>query len=108
MASKPRVRVPKTAKKGDIVTIKTLISHRMESGRRKDKNTGELIPQKIIDQFVCTFNGKRVITSKWHGSISENPYMAFTIRAEESGEFEFTWRDQDGSIYSKKAKMAVN
>ncbi len=108
MASKPRVRVPKTAKKGDIVTIKTLISHKMESGRRKDKNTGELIPQKIIDQFTCTFNGKQFITSKWYGSISENPYMAFTIRAEESGEFEFTWKDQDGSIYSKKATMAVN
>ena len=107
MASKPRVRVPKKAKKGEIITIKSLISHKMETGRRKGKD-GKLIPQKIINKFVCTFNGKEVLSSTWHGAVSANPYMSFNMKVEESGEFEFMWHDQDGTIYSKKAKMEVS
>ncbi len=108
MASKPRVRVPKTANKGEIITIKSLISHKMETGRRKDKKTGELIPRKIINKFVCTFNGKQVFASDWHPAVSANPFMAFSFKAEESGEFEFVWTDDDGSTYSKKANLTVN
>ena len=55
-APKPRVKAPKKAKKGKIVEIKTLISHKMETGQRKDKKTGEKIPRKIINKFVATFN----------------------------------------------------
>ena len=108
MASKPRVRAPKKAKKGDIVKIKTLISHKMESGQRKDKKTGKKIPRNIINKFVCTFNGKTVVSSDWHGAISANPYMAFRMRAEESGEFEFKWTADDGKEFSKKSKMTVS
>ncbi len=108
MASKPRVRVPKKAKKGEIITIKSLISHKMESGRRKDKKTGDLIPRMIINKFVCTFNGKQVFASDWHPAISANPYMAFSFKAEESGEFELTWTDDSGKTFSKKAKMEVS
>ncbi len=108
MASKPRVRVPKTAKKGEIITIKSLISHKMETGRRKDSKTGELIPRQIINKFVCNFNGKQVFASDWHPAVSANPFMAFNFKAEESGEFEFVWTDDDGSTYSKKASLTVN
>lgn len=105
--SKPRVKVPKKAAKGDIVTIKTLISHKMESGRRKDKKTGELIPRKIINAFSAKFNGAEVFSAVLEPSISANPFIQFAVRAEESGEFEFTWTDDDGSVYSAKKKMAV-
>ena len=108
MASKPRVRVPKTAKKGDIIEIKSLITHKMETGIRKDKKTGELIPRKIINKFVCNFNGETVFSSDWHPAVSANPYMSFKLKVEESGEFEFVWTDDDGSTYIKKAKMTVN
>ncbi len=56
---KPRVRVPGKAAKGEIIEIKTLISHNMESGRRKGKD-GKLIPRSIINKFEVTFNGKPV------------------------------------------------
>ena len=108
MASKPRVRVPKKAKKGEIITIKSLISHKMETGRRKDKKTGELVPRKIINKFQCNFNGKQIFASDWHPAVSANPFMAFNYKVEESGEFEFIWTDDDGSTYSKKAKLTVN
>lgn len=108
MASKPRVRVPKKAKAGDIITIKSLISHKMETGQRKDKKTGEKIPRLIINKFVCKFNGKVVFSSDWHPAVSANPYMAFSYKVVESGEFEFTWTDDAGETVSKKAKLTVS
>ena len=104
---KPRVKVPKTAAKGDIIEIKTLISHKMETGLRKDKKTGELIPRKIINKFTCTYNGAEVFSADWHAAISTNPYMAFNTVATESGTLEFAWVDDDGSTYSKSAKITV-
>ena len=107
MASKPRVKAPKKAKAGDIVTIKTLISHKMESGRRKDKKTGKLIPRHIIDTFTAKFNGTPFFTSQWHGAVSANPYLSFTFKAEKSGEFEFIWHDEKGETFTKKSKITV-
>jgi sulfur-oxidizing protein SoxZ len=104
---KPRVKVPKTAAKGEVLEIKTLITHKMESGQRKDKKTGEKIPQKIINKFVCTFNRKEVFSADWHPAISANPFMSFYTKATESGTFEFTWTDDDGSVYSKTAELTV-
>ena len=104
---KPRVKVPKTAAKGEVLEIKTLITHKMEPGQRKDKKTGEKIPQKIINKFVCAFNGKEVFSADWHAAISANPFMSFYTTATESGTFEFTWTDDDGSVYSKTAQLMV-
>lgn len=105
--AKPRVKVPKKAEKGELIEIKTLISHKMESGQRKDSKTGELIPRQIINKFVCTFNGETVFSADWHGAVSANPYMSFFMVAQESGELAFTWEDDDGSTYSKTAKLTV-
>ena len=105
--AKPRVKVPKKAKKGEIIKVKTLIKHKMESGRRKNKKTGKPIPRKIINKFTATFNGKPVFAMNIEPSVSANPFIQFNMRAEESGEFEFKWTDDDGKVYSKKAKLTV-
>jgi sulfur-oxidizing protein SoxZ len=104
---KPRVKLPKKAAKGEVIQIKTLISHTMESGQRKDRKTGEKIPRKIINKFVCTFEGKEVFSADWHPAISANPYLSFYTVATESGTFEFAWTDDDGSVYSTTAKLTV-
>lgn len=104
---KPRVRVPKKAAKGEIVEIKTLISHKMESGQRKDKK-GKPIPRSIINKLEVTFNGKEAFSADWHPAISANPYMSFFAKVEESGEFAFKWTDDDGSVYTKSAKVTVS
>jgi sulfur-oxidizing protein SoxZ len=103
----PRVRVPAKAKKGEVIEIKTLISHDMESGQRKDAN-GNTIPRKIIKSFTASFNGKQVFASDWHPALSANPYLAFFCRIDESGTFEFKWHDDDGSIYTATAKVDVS
>ena len=77
MAEKPRLKLPKEAKKGEVIEIKTLLPHIMESGQRKDKD-GKTIPRKIINKFACEFNGKPVFTANLEPAIAANPYMQFS------------------------------
>ena len=104
---KPRVKVPKSAAAGDVITIKTLISHKMESGQRKDKD-GNKIPRSIINRFTCDFNGENVIDVTMEPAISTNPFFEFESTVPEAGTFNFTWYDDDGSVYetSKDIKIA--
>ena len=103
---KPRVKVPKTAAAGEIIVIKTLISHKMESGQRKDSD-GNKIPRSIINRFTCNFNGQNVIDVNLEPAISTNPYFQFESVVPEAGEFKFTWYDDDGSIYEKAKSISV-
>jgi sulfur-oxidizing protein SoxZ len=102
----PRVRMPATAKKGEIVEVKTLISHDMESGVRKDAD-GKVVPRKIIKLFEASFNGRPVFTADWYPSVAANPYQSFFVKAEESGTFSFAWTDDDGSVYRATSKITV-
>ena len=104
---KPRVRVPDTASAGETITLKTLISHPMESGQRKD-SSGNPIPRSIINRFTCEFNGKSVIDVKMEPAISTNPYFEFEAIVPESGEFKFTWYDDDGSVYEESGQVTVS
>ena len=104
---KPRVRVPAQAKKGELIEVKTLISHEMETGMRKD-SAGKTIPRQIINKFTAALNGKMVFEADWHTSISANPYQAFFYKAQETGEFSFVWKDDNGSEYKATAKLAVS
>jgi sulfur-oxidizing protein SoxZ len=106
MAETPKIRVPKTAKKGDVVEIKTLLPHIMESGQRKDKD-GKTIPRKIINKFTAEFNGKPVFSATLEPAIAANPYMQFFTKVEESGTFKFTWTDDDGSVTTAEEKITV-
>ena len=103
---KPRVKVPKTASAGEVIVIKTLISHDMESGQRKDKE-GNPIPRKIINKFSCEFNGQAVFACDLDPAISANPYFEFSAKVPESGTFTFTWVDDDGSVYTSEQKIEV-
>jgi sulfur-oxidizing protein SoxZ len=102
----PRVRLPATAKPGEMIEIKTLISHEMESGQRRDAQ-GKPIARKIINKFTAQFNGKTVFEADWHPAISANPYQSFFYKAAATGEFTFTWKDDDGSDYVSKHKLTV-
>ena len=104
---KPRVKVPKKASAGDVITIKTLISHKMESGQRKDGD-GNVIPRSIINRFVADFNGENIIDVTLEPAISTNPYFQFDATVPESGEFHFTWYDDDGDVYETKKKITVS
>jgi len=103
---KPRVRVPASAKKGEVVEIKTLVSHAMESGQRRTAD-GKTIPRDIINNFACTMNGKKVFEAKLEPAISANPYIAFFVRVEGPSTLEFVWTDDEKRTYRSEAKIAV-
>ena len=105
--AKPRVKVPKTAAAGDIIKIKTLLSHTMESGQRKDKE-GNVIPRKIINKFVCEFNGATVFSADIDPAVAANPYFEFKAKVTESGTFKFMWTDDDGSVIEAEKKIEVS
>lgn len=103
---RPRVKVPGSASAGDVITIKCLISHPMESGQRKDSD-GNVIPQSIINNFTCSFNGETVVNVEMKAAISTNPYFEFDAKVPEAGEFEFVWDDDDGSTYTDTKAISV-
>jgi len=106
MAEKPRLKLPAEAKKGEIIEIKTLMPHIMESGQRKDKD-GKPIPRKIINKFTAEFNGKSVFSANMEPAIAANPYMQFFAKVDESGTFKFTWIDDDGTVTIAEQKITV-
>lgn len=108
MSVKPRIKLDKNqAKKGELVEVRALVSHIMESGQRKD-SSGKLVPRKILNKFVCTVNGKEVFSAELEPAISANPYLQFKFRAQESGPVVLTWTDDDGSNIVGMDKIAVS
>jgi sulfur-oxidizing protein SoxZ len=105
-APTPRVRMPATAKAGEVIEVKTLISHEMESGNRKDKD-GKVIPRKIINKFTAKFNGKELMTVDWFAAVAANPYQSFFVKVPETGTFTFEWLDDDGAVYKAEQKVTV-
>ena len=108
MAVKPRIKLDKKdAKKGDLVEVKALVSHVMESGQRKDP-AGATIPRKILNKFTCTVAGKEVFSADFEPAVSANPYIQFKFKAQESGPVVLTWVDDDGSKIIGEEKITVS
>lgn len=107
-APRPRIRLDRReVKKGDLVEVRALVGHLMESGQRRD-SAGAVIPRKIINRFTCTVAGKLVFSAEFEPAISANPYLQFKFRAEESGPVELTWIDDDGSRIVGRETLTVS
>jgi sulfur-oxidizing protein SoxZ len=98
------INVPKKAKRGDIIEIKTLMSHIMETGFRHTA-AGELVPRDIITSFVCRYNGNEIFRADLFPAIAANPFISFFTVAKDSGEFEFEWIGDNG--FSETASAAI-
>jgi sulfur-oxidizing protein SoxZ len=108
MSVKPRIKLDKKeAKKGDLVEVKALVSHVMESGQRRD-SAGKTIPRNILNRFSCTVNGKEVFAADFEPAISANPYIQFRFKAQESGPVVLTWIGDDGTKIVGEDKITVN
>lgn len=104
--AEPRVRVPSTAQPGEVIEIRTLLAHPMETGHRRD-TYGKLIPRHIVHTFTCTYNDVEVFRAEWHPAIAANPYLVFYTVATESGRLRFTWSDDAGNVYTTEAELKV-
>ena len=101
-----RVRMPASAKRGEVIEIRTLVQHPMESGFRLD-NTGKAIARHIVESFDCTYNGREIFRAKLHPAVSTNPFFTFYAVAVESGEFVFTWTDDQGGVATAASHIDV-
>ncbi|HEV7821803.1 MAG TPA: thiosulfate oxidation carrier complex protein SoxZ [Burkholderiales bacterium] len=101
-----RINVPKSAQRGEIIEIRTLISHTMETGYRRDY-LGKTLPRDIITEFKCTYNGAEVCRATFHPAISANPYISFPVRITENGTLQFTWTGDNGFTQTESAQITV-
>ena len=100
------INVPATAKRGDIIEIKALISHPMETGYRTGPD-GALVPRDIINRFMCTYNGEEIFSADLFPAIAANPFFSFTTIATESGLIAFRWIDDQGRAHLETANLTV-
>ena len=100
------LNVPKTARKGEAIAVKILISHPMESGQRHNE-IGEVVPRMVINDFHCTYNGAEVLHLALFPAIAANPFLAFSARADASGTLEFSWTDDSGASQTETAHVEV-
>ena len=101
-----RKSVPAVVKRGEVFEVKTLVSHPMDNGFMFTRD-GNRVPRRIIHRFEALLNGETVFRADWHEAVSENPFISFYAMANESGQMEFRWHDDDGSVYSDSAEIQV-
>ncbi|MBI4290928.1 MAG: thiosulfate oxidation carrier complex protein SoxZ [Betaproteobacteria bacterium] len=100
------VKVPAQAKRGEIIEIRTLVAHAMETGSRRNQ-LGEIVPRDIVSAFVCTYNGEEIFRAELHPAIAANPLITFTTVATESGTIEFKWSGDKGFTATASAEISV-
>jgi sulfur-oxidizing protein SoxZ len=100
------INVPKTARRGEIVEIKAMIAHPMETGHRQ-RADGTSFPRQIINRFVCTYDGETIFAADLFPAVSANPFIAFSTRATNSGTLTFAWTDDDGATQTASAEIVV-
>jgi sulfur-oxidizing protein SoxZ len=98
--------VPKAAKRGEVLEIKTLIQHQMETGYRAGSD-GQVLPRDIITRFTCTYAGAEVFRADLFPAISANPFIVFTTVATKSGDIVFSWTGDNGFAHTEKVSITV-
>lgn len=101
-----RIAVPEKVKRGEVIELKALIRHHMETGYRRGAR-GEVIERDIIKHFRCTLDGATIFEAEFFPGVSANPLMTFYAKPEKSGTFLFEWEDQHGKIWQETADIKV-
>ena len=101
-----RVVVPAKANRGEVIEIKTIINHVMETGYRRD-SVGRAIPRDIITKFTCTYAGEEVFRMDLFTGVAANPFVAFTTIATQTADLVFEWTDQHGVVTREQTHIIV-
>lgn len=103
---KARIVMPASAARGEVVEIKAMLLHPMETGFRRD-SMGAAVPRDIIKRFVCSYGGEEIVSMEAFTGVAANPLVAFTTVAVESGDLVFTWVDEKGATHSQTMHLEV-
>lgn len=100
------ISVPRTAKQGEVIEIKTLINHVMETGYRPDA-MGRVVPRDILRRFTCLYDGEEVFRMDMFPAVAANPFISFTTVATQSGTLSFIWEGDNGFRQTETVTIAV-
>jgi sulfur-oxidizing protein SoxZ len=103
--STPRIRIPRSARPGEVIEIRTLMEHPMETGLRHDG--GAAVPRDMLTRLLVRMNGETVLAVDFRNGTAVNPYHVFFVRMERTGSFEFTWTDEAGRSARAEARVTV-
>ena len=106
MDKRLHIKVPRTAKQGEVVRLMTKLNHPMESGWRHLQD-GKAVPKDLVGNFICTLDGKEVFKAELESGTAGNPYLSFYVRIDKSGVFRFTWSGDNGESYQGEAPIEV-
>lgn len=106
MSARTLIKVPKTARRGEVIEISTLIGHPMESGFRPGSD-GKRLPRNIIERFSCHYNDELVFSAELSAAIAANPLIAFHTVATASGTLRFSWEGEQGFRHSESVTISV-
>ncbi len=107
MNSLRKLKYKEIVNEGDIVKVKTLAEHEMETGVRRDEKTGVIYPRLIIYKVTARYNGRIVFKANWFSGVSANPYLAFYFKAHQSGLIEIEWQDDYSRSTFKRGYLKV-
>lgn len=102
---KIKIRLPRTVNKGQVVAVKALITHPMETGFRKNKKTKKKIPAYYINDVSVYYGDELVTHSDWTIAVSTNPFMTFYIKADKVAPLKIVWKDIKGGVYEKTVQI---
>lgn len=100
------IKLPERARPGEIIEVKTMVSHPMETGYRTGTD-GRLVARDILRVLVCTYDGAEVFRAELFPAIAANPYITFDLRATRSGEISFRWTDERGRSLTRSVQLEV-
>jgi sulfur-oxidizing protein SoxZ len=100
------IHMPASAEPGEIIEVRALIAHPMETGFRPGSD-GKPLPRDIIRRFECRYNGKPVVSADLHPAMSANPYIAFFVKAAATGTLTFTWSGDNGFAQTEQKQLTV-
>ncbi len=90
-----RVQWPDRIAPGDVVKVRLLIQHPMDTGYLQDLQ-GKLVPRNVIRQLTCTLGKQEVLRVEPSSGIAADPYFEFYLRADQTAEFRAEWQDDRG------------
>lgn len=100
------ITLPPTSRAGEVIEIRTLIAHPMETGHRAD-GQGGVVPRRILRRFSCRLEGEPVFAAELHPAVAANPLIAFWLRVQRSGTLEFLWEGDEGFVHRQTASLQV-
>ncbi|NOY53487.1 MAG: thiosulfate oxidation carrier complex protein SoxZ [Deltaproteobacteria bacterium] len=102
---KIKIRLPRTVKRGQVIAVKALITHPMETGFRKNKKTKKKIPAYYINDVSVFYGGRLVTHSDWTIAVSTNPFITFYLKADKTAPLKIVWKDNKGGVFEKTVQI---